>query len=257
MAKTYSERRADRQARLDGKAAKLASEFQALHARARAITAHIPFGQPILVGHHSERRHRSDLAKSWRLHGKAFEVLREHERVRSVRATSAILAGDADAVERLREEIAKGEAAQARMKAANLCIRKGNRAGLLALGFSEADAAKLFQPDFCGRVGFADYALSNNNANVRRLKLRLASLEAAKAAPAIEREIKGVSVVEDPEAMRLRLVFPGKPAPAVIADLKASGFRWAPSEGAWQRQLNNAARWAADQVLAKLAQAAE
>lgn len=37
------------------------------------ITEHIPLGQPILVGHHSERRHRRDLDKSWNAMGKSVE----------------------------------------------------------------------------------------------------------------------------------------------------------------------------------------
>lgn len=34
---------------------------------------HIPFGQPILVGHHSEKRHRRDISKSWDAMGKSVE----------------------------------------------------------------------------------------------------------------------------------------------------------------------------------------
>lgn len=34
---------------------------------------HIPFGQPILVGHHSERKHRRDINNSWNAMGKSVE----------------------------------------------------------------------------------------------------------------------------------------------------------------------------------------
>jgi len=37
------------------------------------ITEHIPLGQPILVGHHSEHRHRRDLDRSWNAMGKSVE----------------------------------------------------------------------------------------------------------------------------------------------------------------------------------------
>lgn len=43
----------------------------------------IPMGQPILVGHHSEKRHRRDLENSWNNMGKAVEFsdkAEEHER---------------------------------------------------------------------------------------------------------------------------------------------------------------------------------
>lgn len=40
-------------------------------------------------------------------------------------------------------------------------------------------SALILQPDFCGRVGYADYELTNNNANIRRMKQRLEQLEKA------------------------------------------------------------------------------
>ena len=43
----------------EGRNRKANAAFDAAH---RAV-AGIPFGQPILVGHHSERRHRRDLAR--------------------------------------------------------------------------------------------------------------------------------------------------------------------------------------------------
>lgn len=44
-------------------AGKLSAEADRRFGAARAIGDHIPFGQPILVGHHSEGRHRRDLAR--------------------------------------------------------------------------------------------------------------------------------------------------------------------------------------------------
>lgn len=43
------------------------------------ITDHIPMGQPILVGHHSEARHRRDLDKSWNAMGKSVELSKKAE----------------------------------------------------------------------------------------------------------------------------------------------------------------------------------
>ena len=48
---------------------------------------------------------------------------------------------------------------------------------------------------------------------------------------------------------RLQVFFPGKPAPEIRAAMKRFGFRWAPSVGAWQRHLNNAARHAVTAAL--------
>lgn len=50
--------------------------------RSEAATAGIPFGQPILVGHHSERTHRAAIEKSWNAMGKSVaegEKAESHE----------------------------------------------------------------------------------------------------------------------------------------------------------------------------------
>jgi hypothetical protein len=65
------------------------------------------------------------------------------------------------------------------MKRANHLIRKADREGLADLGFSEEIIAKLFAQDFAGRVGFPNYALTNNSANIRRLEKRLAAIQNA------------------------------------------------------------------------------
>ena len=52
-----AERRADRYA---DRANKATANSEAAHAKVRRITDHIPFGQPILVGHHSQRRAERD-----------------------------------------------------------------------------------------------------------------------------------------------------------------------------------------------------
>jgi hypothetical protein len=247
---TYEERRAARQDRIDGRAAAKTAEASAHYKAARAAVEHIPMGQPILVGHHSEGRHRRDLARSDNAMRKSCEASREAERLESTRATSAVLATDDDALDVLAARIAEAEAQQERMRAANKAIlAKKGAAGLLAAGFTEAQAAAILKPDVMGAVGFPSYALSNNSANIRRMKERLAALTRAKAATTTTRTVGDVRIVENAGSQRIELHFPGKPSAEVIAKLKASGFRWAPSAQAWQRHLNNAGRYAARHVL--------
>lgn len=57
---------------------------------------------------------------------------------------------------------------------------------------------------------------------------------------------------ENVEAMRIQLFFEGKPEPEVRDILKSNGFRWAPSVGAWQRQLNNNGKYAVKRVIREL-----
>lgn len=247
-----------RRERLAAKAARLAAEGRARIRRAEEISSHIPFGQPILVGHHSERRHRADIGRINGNYEKGYAALQAAgeaaHRAENV-GQHGISSDDPEAVQKLLAELATIEAEQARMKAANAAIRK-NKAdpvpALVALGFSERVAIELAKPDFCGRIGFADYRLTNNSANGRRIRKRIEELRAKATEEHKETEVAGVQIIENVEENRLQLVFPGKPAPAVIAALKGHGFRWSPTFGAWQRQLNNSARYAAERVLAAL-----
>ena len=57
------QRAEDRADRMAGYATNAAARSDAAYERARQIGDRIPFGQPILVGHHSERGHRADLRR--------------------------------------------------------------------------------------------------------------------------------------------------------------------------------------------------
>ena len=62
----------------------------------------------------------------------------------------------------------------------------------------------------------------------------------------------GYAIVEDRDANRVQIRFDARPPAATVAALKARGFRWAPSENAWQRQASNSAWHAAQAVAASL-----
>lgn len=55
--------------------AKSEAQFNKSH----SITEMIPMGQPILVGHHSEARHRRDIERSWSALGKGVELMEKSE----------------------------------------------------------------------------------------------------------------------------------------------------------------------------------
>ena len=155
-------------------------------------------------------------------------------------------------VESIRARIAAREKKQVMMKAVNAALRKNDDNALRALGVTDDQVVALKKPDFAGRPGFPSYKLTNNNSEIRRLRERLAQAEsrvtAAQAGPA-EQVTNGVRVVEDAEADRLQLFFDGKPDDAKRAALKKNGFRWAPSVGAWQRQLTDNARRDAQRIV--------
>jgi hypothetical protein len=156
-----------------------------------------------------------------------------------------IMAGDDNATDRIADKIAKLERVQEIMKAANQRIRLGGDsaaivADLIALGLSEKNARNAVTPDPMGRLGFPSYALSNNSAEIRRLKKRATVVTEAKATEATEIEGTNARLEDAPADNRVRLYFPGKPEAVVRARLKSQGFRWAPSLGCWQAYRNNA-----------------
>lgn len=167
-----------------------------------------------------------------------------------------IKSDDERAVEKLEEKLDDLKSMQERMKAANKAIRmKDTEAGddaLREMGYSEEAIKKLREPDFCGRIGYPSYQLTNNNQNIHRIEERIKRLKAVKEKGSSEQEYETFKVVENTEAMRYQIIFNGKPDVEVRALLKSNGFKWAPSQGAWQRQITTNGKYALDSVVNKL-----
>lgn len=256
----YEEKQEAKRERLEDRAERLRREGDAKVKSGFDRLKAIPFGQPILVGHHSEKRDRNYRAKACGAIDKGFELQQAAGEVAARAAaigTGGISSDDPDAVVKLKEKIEAAEALQAKMTAANKIVRKFKKPedrqnGMMALeqqGFTAGQAQRLFDPDFCGRLGFPGFELTNNGANIRRMKERVEHLarNATRETKETERA-DGIRIVENAEINRLQIFFPGKPAADVRTKLKSYGFRWSPTEGAWQRQLSNGAKWAAESV---------
>ena len=176
--------------------------------------------------------------------GKALERLRKRFDPHAL-DNAPIKTSDPDAVDQLQEKIDKAKALQDRMRATNATIRKHAKAGpdaqvkaLMEMGYSQTLAYKLLQPDSCSRIGYADYELTNNNANIRRMEARIEEIKRLKATPVTEKvtesETGQIRFVDNTEANRYQLFFPGIPPAQTRQTLKTSGFRWTPSQGCWQ-----------------------
>jgi Domain of unknown function (DUF3560)/Large polyvalent protein associated domain 29 len=216
--------------------------------RSHSMTSSIPFGQPVLVGHHSEGRDRRYRAKAWNLMGKSVshaDTANYYEdKLQSIETNTAISSDDPDAIAKLKQKIEAAELNQERMKEANKIIKSARltvQEKVLWLQENNHEPS-LLGGDYVGRIGYARYQLSNNNANVRSMKLRLVELEEqlkrAERADAEETDYPelGLKVVQNNLENRVQIVFPGKPSETVRSILKANGFKWAPSQGAWQRK---------------------
>ena len=254
----YEQKQADRKARLEERADKTRQQGQVIYKEARRMGEAIPFGQPILVGHHSEGRDRRYRGRIHDKFGKSFALDDKadyYERKAASVGTGGISSDDPDAVQKLKAQLEGCQRSQETMKAANKAIRAGKTdaeklANLQNLGFTEDQAKATIKPDFCGRVGFPAYSLSNNSANMRRIELRIKELESRREAEAVEVVGAIYTYKEDPEENRAMFLFDGKPAAEVRAILKRHAFHWSPSRDGqpWVRKLTGSGRWAAECV---------
>ena len=190
---TGKERKQARADRYRERALQAKAGSTAAYRRSEELTKNIPSGQPILVGHHSEKRHRRALECSWNALGKSVELERKADyyaaKAEAAEHNRAIYAEDDDAVENLTERVAALESLQERMKAANRIIKNLKQTqeekieALCRLGFERRNAEELFVPNCFGQIGFADFTIRNNGANIRRLKKRLESVARQKSTP--------------------------------------------------------------------------
>lgn len=207
---------------------------------ARAATEGIPFGQPILVGHHSEKRHRAALDKQERnlRAGVESSDMAEHHESKADglenQLETSIFSDDEDAVEQLEARIAGMEAQRDRMKAINKAIRTGaGWEARLNPPLTEAESKELVSLARCwGNVykpGFPPYALSNLGGNIRRLKQRIEEIKRRKDRTEKAEQAGGVLIVEQGEWCRV--TFAEKPEREILTALKAAGFHW--GAGSW------------------------
>lgn len=174
------------------------------------ILSYIVPGQPILIGHHSERRHRRDLENVDRNMG-ASVALDKKAQYLSARAevvgSAGIASDNPDALELLREKLAKREAKQQAMKDANKAQRGS----------------------------FKTWQLSNNGAEIRRLRQRIEQVEKLHSTAPIDQAGPGWHMFE--EDGRIQISFDGKPAAELRQLCKGAGFVWSPSRCAWVRKV--------------------
>lgn len=266
---TGEERRTYRAALLRVRAArhkvKSAAAFKASH----DATCHIPFGQPILVGHHSEKGHRRALSRSHaamdRFVDEGQTAKNLESKARGVEFSTDIRTEDSDAIEQLQNKISELEAEREKMKATNKAWRaydkKKDDKPLRTLGFSDDEIKKMADAieqaySWC-KQPYPSYTLSNLGQNLTRYKKRLALLQQREKAIEAQDDseknkvVHGVEWIEDAADNRLRLVFPGKPSAEVRSELKSQGFRWSPRYTAWQRSFTypDTARRKADYVI--------
>jgi len=232
---------------LDTYARKLAENMNSRY----AIDSRVP---SILIaggGNFPVRKKEKQNAARDRNHSEWQDIQGLLDKIRST-GMGGISADDPKAIEKLESKLHKLEVAQETMKAVNAYFRKHKTLDgcpHLSQENIEKLKSKMEQSWHLDKSRpFQSFALSNNNAEIRRVKERIADLSRREELTYVGWEFDGGRAEPNKADNRLQIFFDGKPSAEIREELKSNGFRWSPSAGAWQRQLNDNALYAADRI---------
>ena len=173
------------------------------------------------------------------------------DKIRGV-GMGGISSDDPDALDKLRKKLAGMESGHQMMKDVNAHYRKHKTLDGFD-GVSDDIKQKILASMSCSwrgenAVPFESWALSNNNANMKRVRERIASLEKRQNTHVDGWTFPGGEVVINTEINRLQIIYDTKPDEGTRRELKSNGFRWSPKQVAWQRQFTANAERAARTV---------
>jgi len=164
--------------------------------------------------------------------------------------SNAISASDPLAIEKLTQKLEACQEKQEYMKAVNTYYRRyGTCKGFSELTDTQAEKieASIANHSWDSQP-FPSYELQNNNQEINRLKKRIEKISFDREVGFSGWDFNGGQAVANTEANRLQLFFDAKPDEQKRTQLKSYGFKWAPSQSAWQRQLNDNAIYAAGRL---------
>lgn len=180
------------------------------------------------------------------------------EKIRAIGNNTTIYSDEDDAIEQLENKAEKYREFLENMKKKNAYWRKhGTMKGCEGITDERAEELDREIKSAFYQVPFPPYELTSARQKIKAAEDRATELKKLKAQaenPTEEKYpmVEGVEVVENAEAMRIQLIFDGKPDEDVRTLLKENGFRWSPSFGAWQRQLTANGKGATKSVLSKI-----
>lgn len=133
------------------------------------------------------------------------------------------------------------------MKKCNAVIKKAKKADciqeLVACGLSEKNAIEIQKPDYAGRIGFASFNLTNNNANMKRVQQSITLLEQKEVmletSPITKYTFGEGEVVINYEVDRIQIMFSTRPTRDELDKWRSKGlgsYNWSPTNSAWQRK---------------------
>lgn len=181
---------------------------QYMNSNANRILEMTP-GQPIIIGHHSEKKAR-------RLHERAWEDIRRSidedkkskyykDRVDTIENSKVIYNDDPNAMKKLKNKLEYLEKQR-----------------------------ELIKED----EEHSSWQLQNIGSRIRETKRRIARLEKLEEIEFEDREFNGGKAVRNKEINRIQLFFDSIPDENIRSALKSKGFHWSRREGAWQREFS-------------------
>ena len=198
-------RRIERYKELSLKAQERSSQYS--NSNANRILQIAP-GQPILVGHHSEKRHRRLIKKAQDDIRKSIEEDNKSnfykERAENAENSKVIYSDDPQAIIKLKEKLERLENEKASIKARE----------------------------------HSTWELTNIGATIRETKKRIERLEKLENTEFKEINFENGKVIHNKEINRIQFLFDNIPDEDTRKILKSHGFRWSRYEKAWQRVFN-------------------
>lgn len=198
-------RRIERYKELSLKAQERSSQYS--NSNANRILQIVP-GQPILVGHHSEKRHSKLIKKAQDDIRKSIEEDNKSnfykERAENAENSKVIYSDDPQAIIKLKEKLERLENEKASIKARE----------------------------------HSTWELTNIGATIRETKKRIERLEKLENIEFQEINFENGKVIHNKEINRIQFLFDNIPDEDTRKILKSYGFRWSRYEKAWQRVFN-------------------
>lgn len=210
---TYEEKQQRKLERFQELSQKHTQEAEALDKINRHV-GEILNGQPILIGHHSEKRHRREIERMHNRIHKSIEHNKTAEyydnKIKNIENPRSISSDDPEAVKRLKEKLDGVLKEIAYWKT----IKKAEPR---TYDSSPEDARW--------------YMLDNRNAEKRRILKRIEEIQNLSQVET-DQIINGIRIFTDEN--RVKIDFGYKPSEETRTKLKQNGFRWSPFNQTWQ-----------------------
>lgn len=212
---------------------------------ASSIADNIPHGQPILVGHHSERHARRDQEKIRSRMNKGCE-LEDKAQHHSDKAAGleaqldrSVFSDDPDAIERLEARIVELESRADHYAAINKAWRKskGDVEALVASGLVSRTLADtiITTMRLCPYLS-SPLDTTNLRADIRRNRIRIDQIKKDQARYRAAVDAGGIKIIRNPAANWCTVTFQERPDRSIIQDLKDAGFGY--GGGSWSGRLD-------------------